>query len=160
TVIGVRIAQTINTGNTRNHNDVSPLEKCPGRRHPQSINFVVDGCLFLNVDVRSRNIGFWLVIIVVGNKILDGIVRKERFEFLKELCRESFVVRENKCGSLRSLNHACNCESLATAGYPQQHLILRSVIKTAYKSVDRLWLVAFGLVFRLKSERHLDVLKW
>src|SRR6266496_202391 len=95
TVIGIRIAEAINAGNARNHDYVTTLEKCASRRHAQTIDFLVDGCLLLNIDVGGRNVGFWLVIIVVGDKILDGVVRKERFKLLIELRGQSFVMSQD-----------------------------------------------------------------
>lgn len=41
------------------------------------VNLVVDGEVLLDIGIGGGDIGFWLVIVVVGDKILDLVVRKE-----------------------------------------------------------------------------------
>ena len=61
----------------------------------QSINFVVDQHLLLNVGIARRDIGFGLVVIVVADEVLDGVVVEECFEFLIELGGQGLVVTQD-----------------------------------------------------------------
>jgi hypothetical protein len=44
-------------------------------RVAHTVDLFVNLALFLDVGVRPRHIGLWLVIIVVGHEIFDGVVR-------------------------------------------------------------------------------------
>ncbi len=48
-----------------------------GCRVAQLVDVVVDGRVLGYIGVRGRDIGFRLVVVIVGDKVLHGIVRKE-----------------------------------------------------------------------------------
>ena len=47
----------------------------------QALNFVVYCAVLLNEGVGVRNICLRLIVVVVGNKIFDGVVREKLLEF-------------------------------------------------------------------------------
>ena len=61
----------------------------------QSIDFVVDQYLLLDVSIARRDVGFGLVVIVVADEVLDGVVREKSFEFLIELGSQGLVVTQD-----------------------------------------------------------------
>jgi hypothetical protein len=63
-------------------------------------------------------------------------------------------VGKNQSGALRYLNDAGNSESLSTPGYAEQVLVLGTIVKSAHKRFDSLWLIAFGFVTGVKFESH------
>ena len=69
------------------------LRQCCRGRKAQLINFIIDRRIFRNISVRLRHIRFRLIIIIVGNKILDGILREKFFHFSVQLPRQCFVAR-------------------------------------------------------------------
>ena len=56
------------------------------------INFVVDGRVFFNISIGLDYIRFRLIIVVITDKILHRVVRKELLEFAGQLRCQSFVV--------------------------------------------------------------------
>ena len=67
------------------------------------VELIVDRRLFFNVEVAGRDVGFGLVVVVVGNEVLDGVVGEELFEFVVKLGRERLVVH------LRMSAGRCDC---------------------------------------------------
>ena len=52
---------------------------------PHLVDRLVDRGIFRNIGITLWNIGFRLVVIVITDKIFDGIVRKELLELLIQL---------------------------------------------------------------------------
>ena len=102
-VIRIRIAETVNARDARDHDYIASFKQRARRRHAQAIDVFVDDRVLFDVSVRRRNVGFGLVIVVVRNEILDGVFRKERPEFLIKLGRQSLVVRNDKRRAVASL---------------------------------------------------------
>ena len=44
---------------------------------PQSVDVVVPGRVLLDVEVSLRDVGLGLVVVVVGDEVLDGVVGEE-----------------------------------------------------------------------------------
>ncbi len=61
----------------------------------QLIDLFVDVRVFLDERVGARDIGFGLVVVVVGNEVLDGVIREELFELRVELRGESLVMGQD-----------------------------------------------------------------
>ena len=95
-----------------------------------------------------------MIVVVVGNKILDRILRKELPELLIELRRERFIVSHHKHGAVHALYDLRHCEGLTAAGYAEQHLMLDSLVERAYKLFDSLRLIALRKVITLEFEVH------
>ncbi len=79
---------------------------------------LIDRSVFLDVGVRRRHVGFGLVIVVIGDEILDGILRKELTELAIQLRGQGLVRRQHQCRPLHALNDIGNREGLARAGDP------------------------------------------
>ena len=47
----------------------------------QPVNFLVDSRILFNLSIRVRNIRFRLIVVIIRNKILHRILRKELPEF-------------------------------------------------------------------------------
>ena len=67
----------------------------------------------------SGNIGFRLIVIIIRNKILNRVFRKEIFEFRVKLRGQSLIVGHDQRGHLQLLNHRCNGECFARASRAQ-----------------------------------------
>ena len=87
-----RAAQAVNTGNRGNHHHIPPFHQRRCRRQTQLVNLLIDRRIFRNVSVRRRNIRLRLIVIVIGNEILDRIFREEFLHLPIKLCRERLVV--------------------------------------------------------------------
>ena len=132
--------------------DVVALQHRAGGGVAHPVDLLVDVRFLLDIGVGARDVGLRLVIVVVGDEVLDGIVGKEAPELAVELRRQSLVRGENERRSLGRLDHLGHGESLAGAGDAKQHLIHFVVQHALDQLLDRLRLVALRLVFRHDAE--------
>ena len=59
----------------------------------QALYLVVYGAVLFNEGIRVRNIRLRLVIVVIGNKIFDRVLREKLPELAAQLSRKRLVVR-------------------------------------------------------------------
>ena len=123
------------------------LKQRARRRMPHAVDGFVHRALFLDVRVRPGDIGLGLVVIVVGNEILDGIFGKETLELAIKLRGEDLIGSEHKRGPLYGLDHLGHGERLARTGHAQKNLIALGGFNPGDKFGNRRWLVARWLVF-------------
>ena len=60
-------------------------------RVPQPLDLVVDRGVLLDVGVGLRDVGLGLVVVVVGDEVLDGVVRQQLAELVGELGGQRLV---------------------------------------------------------------------
>ena len=63
---------------------------------PEPIDVVVDRGVLLDVEVGLRDVRLGLVVVVVGDEVLDGVVREELPELVAELGGERLVVGDHE----------------------------------------------------------------
>ncbi|MOA07664.1 hypothetical protein D3C78_1273730 [compost metagenome] len=114
---------------------------------------IVDRSVLLDEGVRGRHVGFGLVIVVIGNEILDGVVREERLELAIQLRGERLVGRQHQGRALHLRNDVGNAEGLARAGHTEQGLVRQACLDALYHLADSLGLVAG----RLKTGDELEL---
>src|SRR6185437_8566270 len=100
------------------------------------------------------HIRFRLIIIVIGNKITDRIIRKELPELAIQLVYQRFVMSEYKSWPLNILNDISHGKCFATSGNAQQRLIFFTGKYTLCKLLNCLRLVAGRLVCRVQLKSH------
>jgi hypothetical protein len=61
------------------------------RRVAQLVDLVIDRRVLLDVGVGRGDVGFGLVVVVVGDEVLDGVLGKELLELGVELGRQGLV---------------------------------------------------------------------
>ena len=140
------VTQRVDTGHRCHNDDIPPLRKRRRGRVAQAVDLIVDGAVLFNVGIGAWDVGFGLVIIVVGNKILHRIVREERAELGAELGRQRLIMGQHQRGAVAPGRSRWHGKGLAAAGHTQQGLaaVARS---TPFTSVSMaLRLVAGGLV--------------
>src|SRR5688572_27543538 len=80
------IAHTINAAYGRYNNDIpAAAEQTAGGSQAQFIQFIIDAEIFLNIYIANGHIGFRLIVVIIGNKILYGVIREEMAEFAVKL---------------------------------------------------------------------------
>ena len=115
-----RIAHAINTAHRRHYEHVSPAaHQRRGGAQPQFFDFLVDGEVFFDVGVGSRNEGLGLVIVVIAHKIFHRVIWKKLLELAIQLRHEGFVVGKHQSGFLHLLQHIGHGKGLARARHPQ-----------------------------------------
>jgi hypothetical protein len=90
---------------TERHDEhVPPLEERLGSGEPELVDLLVARGLLLDVRVALGNVGLGLVVVVVGDEVLDGVCREEGAELLVELRGERLVVRKDERGPVDRLD--------------------------------------------------------
>ena len=100
----LRRAQAVDAGDRGHDDHVPPLEQRLGGAQAEAVDLLVDAGLLLDVGVGRRDVGLGLVVVVVGDEVLDGVVREEAAELLEELRRQDLVVGEDQGGPVDRLD--------------------------------------------------------
>ena len=82
----------------------------------QPVDVVVPRAVLLDVEVGLRDVGLGLVVVVVGDEVLDRVIGEELLELVVELRGQGLVVRENKRRAIGLLDDLGHGEGLARAG--------------------------------------------
>ena len=150
--VGIRIAQAVNRGNGGHHDRVLAFHERLGRRQPHLFDVLVDRCVLLDVGVGGRHVGFGLVVVVIGNEVLDPVLRKEIPKLAVELCGQRLVGRQHQRRALLPGHDAGQRIGLAGTGHAQQRLARQTGFESLAKPVHGLRLVAgqleIGLQFK------------
>ena len=118
--------------------------------HP--VDGLVDGGFLLDIEVGAGHVGLRLVIVVIGDEILDRIVREEGFELAIELGGERLVGGEDQGRALGRLDDLGHGEGLAGAGRAEQDLVALAGLDALDEFGDRRALVARRLIFGMHLE--------
>ena len=146
------VAQRVDAGHRCHDDNIPPLRQRRRGRVAQAVDLIVDGAVFFNIGIRAGDIGFGLVVIVVGHEILHRIVRKKRPELGAELRRQRFIVGQHQRGAVALGDHVRHGEGLAAAGHTQQGLAAVAALHTLHKLLDGLRLVARRGIVRDQME--------
>ena len=121
--VQIRHSQSVNARNGRNDDNVAPFHKTVRRGKAQFVYFLIDCRVLFDVEVARRNVGFRLVIIVVGNKIFDGVVREKSLELAVELGGKRFVVAYDERRTLHTFNDFCHRKRFSASGNAFERLV-------------------------------------
>ena len=137
----LRSTDAIDARDGCNNDDIAALAQGRQSGQTQLVNLVIDGGVLGNVGVRRWHIRLRLVIIIVGNEVLDGILREEFLEFTVELGRQSLIVRYDQRGLLELGDYVRHRKSLAGTRDTEERLGLVSFSESFDKLADGLGLV-------------------
>ena len=112
---------------------------------PETFNFVIDGRILFDIGIGCRNVGLRLIVIIIGNKVFNGAVRKEFPELRTQLCSQGFIVRNDQRGALNLFDDGGHGVGFAGPGNAQQHLAGHSLLNAFGQGLNGLRLVALGL---------------
>jgi len=116
------------------------------------VDMVVDRGVLLDESVGGRDVGLWLVIIVIGNEVFHRVLGKEGLELGIELRGQQLIGRDDQRRALQALDHGGHGEGLARAGHAQQSLVGLAGLDTGAQGVQRRGLVPGRLERRHKFE--------
>ncbi len=150
--IGLDRADAVDAGDRGDDHGVAPLEDGAGRRMAHAVDLLVDRGFLLDIGVGPRHIGLGLVVVVVGDEILDRVLGEEALHLAIELRRQRLVGSEDERRALGALDDMRHGEGLARAGDPEQHLIALAAVDAGGELDDRLRLVARGLELGMDDE--------
>ena len=147
------IADTVDRRHGANDDRVAPLQQRFGRTQAHLLDVLVDAGVFLDEQIARRHVGFGLVVIVVGDEILDRVFRKELTHLRIQLCRQGFVGRHHQRRPPSLRNHVGHGEGLARSGYPQQGLIGQPILDALDEFGNGGRLIASRLKWLEQTER-------
>ena len=108
----------------------------------QPVDLVVDRAVLLDVRVGRGEVGLGLVVVVIGDEVLDPVLREELAELRGELGGEALVGRQHQRRPLHLRDHVGDGERLPRAGDAQQRLEPVPRSTPVDQRFDRLGLVA------------------
>ena len=103
---------------------------------------LVNRRIFLDEQVTRRHIGLGLVVVVVGDKILDRIVREKLAKFAVELRRQRLIRGQHQGRAPGVCDHLCHRKCLPRASDTEQGLERKTVVDAFHQLRDRCGLIA------------------
>ena len=132
----------------------APRHQGGGGTHAELIDFIIDTQVFLDIGIRDRDVGFRLVVVVVGDEILHRIMREKRLELAVQLRSQRLVVAQDQGRTLEALDDIGHREGLPGSCHAEQRDGADPLGKGVAKAVDSRWLVAGRLIIGLELEFH------
>ena len=149
----LRRAEAVDARDRRDDDHVAAGEEGGGRREAQSRDVVVPGRVLLDVEVGLRDVRLGLVVVVVGDEVLDRVVGEELAELVAELRGQRLVVGDHERRPADLLDDPGHRRRLAGAGRAQERLVALSGRDRRRQRLDRLRLVAGRPVLVRRPER-------
>jgi len=125
---------------------------------PEPVNPIADRGVFFDGDVPLRDVRFGLIIIVIRNKIGDGVIREERFKLAIKLGGKRFIVRHHQRRPVKVHNQIRHGERHAAPGDAHERLIFFAALDGADEFRYRVRLVAGRVEGGLEVEHEIIVL--
>ena len=149
--VGLDRADAVDARHGGDDDHVVALQQRAGGGVAHAVDLLVDRQFLLDVGVGARHVGFGLVVVVVGDEVLDRVVGEEALELAVELGGQRLVGGEHQGRALGALDHLGHGEGLAGAGDAEQHLVALVLAHAGHQLGDGGGLVALGLVGPTRS---------
>ena len=153
-VVGLGRAEAEDARDRGDDHDVAAREQRRRRGVAQPVDLLVDRRVLLDVEVARGDVGLGLVVVVVGDEVLDRVAREVGPELVAELRGERLVVRDHERRPLQALDRGRHRHRLAGAGGAEQRHPARALADRRGDAVDRRRLVRGGGVDRVELERR------
>ena len=150
----LRRAQAVDARDAGDDEDVPAREQRRAGGEAQALDLLIDARVLLDVGIAARNVGLGLVVIEVGDEILDRVLGEELLELAVELRGQRLVVRENQRGPVERRDDVGHGERLARAGDAEQRGMLLTRAQPLQQLLDRLRLIAEGGIGALELKGH------
>ncbi len=124
----------------------------------QSLHIVVDVGILFDIGVGLGNVGFRLVVIVIGDEVAHRVVGHELAEFGAQLGSERLVGFDDERGALQPFDQPCGGGGFASAGGAHEHHVVLAVFDARRQFLDGLRLVSGWLVRRFDHKRLVHTL--
>ena len=108
----------------------------------QSLDLVIDRGVLFDEGVRLGDVGLGLVVVVVGDEVLDGVARQQLAELGRELGGERLVRLEHERGALQLFDQPSRGRALTRTRRTHEDDILFAVSDARSQLFDGLGLVA------------------
>ncbi len=118
----------------------------------KTVDLVVDERVLFDIHILPGDIRLGLIVIVIGDEELDRVVGKELAELGAKLCRKGLIVCEDEGGTVAFCADVCHCKGLTRARNAEEGLHTVAAVDAVDELLDRLGLIACGLIFRYESK--------
>ncbi len=119
-LVDVRRAEAVDARDRGHHDHVAAGEHSRRRRMAQAVDLGVDRRILLDVEVAAGDVRLRLVVVVVGDEVLDGVVGEVGPKLVAQLRRERLVVGDHERRALHRLDRAGHRHRLAGPGRAEQ----------------------------------------
>ncbi len=121
-------AEAIDARDRGDDQRIAPLEEAAGRGESQLLDLRVELALFLHIGVAAGDVGLWLVVVVVADKVLDSVIGEEFAVFSIELRGQRLVRREHQRRALQPCDDLRDGVRLAAARHSEQGLVVVALL--------------------------------
>ncbi len=135
-------AEAVDARHAGDDHHVAPREERARRAEPQARDVVVLRGVLLDVEIGLRDVRLGLVVVVVGDEVLDGVLGEELPELVAELRGERLVVGDHERRALELLHDPGHRRRLPGPGRTEERLSAVPGAKRLGELRDRLRLVA------------------
>ena len=137
-------AQPVDAGHRGHHDGVGAQQQRRGRGVPEPVDLVVDRRVLLDVGVRRRDVGLGLVVVVVGDEVLDPVPREELLQLGGQLGGQRLVGLDDQRRALDGLDGPGDGGRLARPGDAEEGLVAVAALQALDQAGDGLGLVSGG----------------
>ena len=145
-LLGVHLGRTeaVDRRDRRDDDDVAAAQERARRRVAQPVDLVVDRAVLLDVRVGRRQVRLGLVVVVVGDEVLDPVLREQLPELGRQLRGEALVRRHHQRRPVGLGDHVGDRERLPRPGDAEQRLEFVAPPDAFDHGRDRLGLITCG----------------
>ena len=119
---------------------------------PQFIYFIIYRCIFFYIGISRGNIGLWLIIVIIADKIANIIIWKKGLELTSQLSCQSFIMGNYQGRPLYLFYDLSYCKGFAGACSTQKDLRWLTIFYTSCQIIYSLRLITH----RFKRRHHLE----
>jgi hypothetical protein len=152
-LIFLAITETIDARNGGNDHAITPFEQALGGGETHLFDVFIDRRVLFDEQVARRNVGLGLVVIVIGDEILDRMVGKELAELGIELRRQRLVRCQDQRWPATTRDDVGHGVGLSRPGDAEQGLESESIAQPLDQLVDRSWLITGRQERLMEAER-------
>jgi hypothetical protein len=134
-------AEAVDGRDRRDDDHVAAREQRGRRGVAKAVDVVVSRRVFLDVEIGLRHVRLGLVVVVVGDEVLDRVVGEELAQLVAELRGERLVVRDQERGPLHLLDDPRHRRRLPRSGGAEEGLEAVARLDSLGELGDRLRLV-------------------
>ena len=92
----LRRPEAVDARDSRHDEHIAPGEERAGRREPQALDLLVDRRILLDVRIGAGDVSLRLVVIEIGDEVLDRVFGEELLELRVELGGEGLIVGDDQ----------------------------------------------------------------
>ena len=119
---------------------------------PEAVDLVVDRRVLLYIGVGGGKVRLGLVVVVVGDEVLDPVLREQVLQLRRELGRQRFVGLDDERRALDRLDRPSHRGGLSAPGDAEQRLVSLAGEHAVSEGANSRRLVAS----RLEGRDHLE----